>query len=68
MLSEILTGKTYDSDNAKKWTINIANKVNEKVRGLCVCVCFMKTLCFKLFILHRITNETIQTYSASNNW
>lgn len=30
---DTLTGETYDSANAKKWTINIANEVNAKVRG-----------------------------------
>lgn len=34
ILSEMLTGKAYDSVNAKKWTIDIANKINEKVRGI----------------------------------
>lgn len=28
----ILGGKSYDVDNVKKWTIKIANDVNEKVK------------------------------------
>lgn len=34
VLTEQLAGKSYDSDNAKKWTISIANDVNTKVRGI----------------------------------
>ncbi|KAF5282465.1 hypothetical protein FQA39_LY17580 [Lamprigera yunnana] len=29
-----LGGKNYDSENAKKWTVGIANEVNTKVRDL----------------------------------
>lgn len=29
----VLEGKSYDADYAKKWTIKIANEVNEKVKG-----------------------------------
>lgn len=28
-----LEGKSYDADYAKKWTIKIANEINEKVKG-----------------------------------
>lgn len=33
VLSETLTGETYDTANAKKWTITIANEINTKVKG-----------------------------------
>ncbi|KAK9884634.1 hypothetical protein WA026_007473 [Henosepilachna vigintioctopunctata] len=32
--AEVLTGKTYSAENAKKWTIVIANEVNAKCREL----------------------------------
>lgn len=34
ILTETLAGQVYDSKSAKKWTISIANKVNEKIKGL----------------------------------
>ncbi|KAK4872678.1 hypothetical protein RN001_014707 [Aquatica leii] len=34
VLTSKLVGKYYDSDNAKKWTISIANDINSKVREL----------------------------------
>ncbi|KAG5880165.1 hypothetical protein JTB14_001655 [Gonioctena quinquepunctata] len=34
IVSSLLTGKTYDPENAKKWTISIANEVNDKVKDL----------------------------------
>lgn len=33
-MTEILTGQSYDTENAKKWTIQIANEVNAKVKDL----------------------------------
>ncbi|KAI4464711.1 t-complex-associated-testis-expressed 1/ dynein light chain [Holotrichia oblita] len=34
VLTDTLTGQVYDSKNAKKWTVNIANKINEKIKSL----------------------------------
>lgn len=34
VLSETLLGKNYEPENVKKWTITIANEVNEKVKEL----------------------------------
>lgn len=34
VLGETLLGKNYEPDNVKKWTITIANEVNEKVKEL----------------------------------
>lgn len=32
--AEVLTGKTYTTDNAKKWSIKIANEVNKRCKDL----------------------------------
>ncbi|CAH1113348.1 unnamed protein product [Psylliodes chrysocephalus] len=34
VVGAILTGKSYDAELAKKWTINIANEVSDKVKDL----------------------------------
>lgn len=34
VLADTLLGKNYESENVKKWTITIANEVNEKVKEL----------------------------------
>lgn len=34
VLGETLLGKNYEPDSVKKWTITIANEVNEKVKEL----------------------------------
>ncbi|CAG9816304.1 unnamed protein product [Phaedon cochleariae] len=34
VVSGLLTGKSYDAENVKKWTITIANEVNDKVKDL----------------------------------
>lgn len=34
ILTDTLTGQVYDSKSAKKWTVNIANKINEKIKSL----------------------------------
>ncbi|KAJ8943805.1 hypothetical protein NQ318_020877 [Aromia moschata] len=33
-VSSVLSGKSYEPENIKKWTINIANEINEKVKEL----------------------------------
>lgn len=34
VVSTTLAGKSYEPDNVKRWTISIANEVNEKVKGM----------------------------------
>lgn len=34
VMAEVLAGQSYDTENAKKWTIQIANEVNAKVKDL----------------------------------
>lgn len=34
VLADTLLGKNYESENVKKWTISIANEVNEKVKEI----------------------------------
>ncbi|XP_023022462.1 dynein light chain Tctex-type protein 2B [Leptinotarsa decemlineata] len=34
VVSSLLTGKVYEPENVKKWTIAIANEINDKVKDL----------------------------------
>lgn len=34
VLTDTLSGKSYDSENAKLWTINISNTINKKIKEL----------------------------------
>nr|CAH7766375.1 unnamed protein product [Callosobruchus chinensis] len=34
VVSNVLSGKTYEADTVKKWTVQIANEVNNKVKDL----------------------------------
>lgn len=33
VLSDVLKGQVYNSESAKKWTIQVADEVNARVRG-----------------------------------
>lgn len=34
VVSITLTGKSYEPEHVKKWTISVANEVNERVKGM----------------------------------